>query len=38
MLQASCHQAGAIVEFGNGVFNAGQQRVGEQMLLTVEVA
>ncbi|SUX82766.1 Uncharacterised protein [Citrobacter koseri] len=36
--QASGHQAWAIVEFGNGFFNARQQGLGQQMLLTVEVA
>jgi hypothetical protein len=38
MLQAAGHQAGTIVELGNGFFNAPQQIVGKQMLLAVQIA
>ena len=38
MLQAAGHQAGTIIELGNGFFNAPQQIVGKQMLLAVQIA
>jgi hypothetical protein len=38
MFQAAGHQAGTVVEFGNGLFNTRQQRVGKQVFLAVEIA
>ena len=37
-LEAARHQAGTVVEIGNGLFDSCQQRIGKQVFLAVEVA
>ncbi len=37
MLQATGHQTGAVIEFGDSLFNTGQQRVGQQVFFAVEI-
>ena len=37
-LEAARHQAGTVVEIGNGLFNSRQQCIGKQVFLAVEVA
>ena len=32
------HEAGTVVEIGNGLFNTRQQRIGQQVFLAVKVA
>ena len=38
MFQATGHQAGTVVKFGNRFFNARQQVIGKQVLFAIEVA
>ena len=38
VLEVARHQAGAIIEFGNGMFNSRQQGIRQEMFFTIQIA